>query len=232
MKIAQISLPLLLTVAACGSSSKTQDPGLAGDGDTAASTAPDTNPDGVAYPSDHLGTSPRQGNNPGDRIKNYKFMGYPDGDVSQGLQPISLANYFDPTGTRYKLIHIQASGAWCIHCKREIEAASPIKGEFDARKVVWIVSLAEGDVLGQPSTEKDLDGWIQSYKPPFTHLLDPGNHNLGPFYDDAALPWNANISAKTMEILTAQVGANESADGNLKELDDALAEVDAPNGLK
>lgn len=234
MKIGRLFAPVMVVALfACSSSSKTnQDPGLSGDGEGAAAAAPDTNPAGVAYPTDSIGTHARQGSKPGDRIQNFKFLGYPDGDSSKGLQPISLASFFDPTGEKFKLIHIQASGSWCVHCKNEIKAVSPIKSELDKRKVVWLVSLAEGDILGQASTQADLDQWIQSYKPPYTHLLDPGNHNLGPFYDDAALPWNGNISAKTMEILSAGVGANETADGILQEIDEYLAQVDAPNGLK
>lgn len=236
MKIARIFAPIVvLTLVACSSSKSTdgtpQDPGLGGDGDTSA-TAPDKNPAGVAYPTDHIGTSPRNGNNPGDRIKNFKFMGYPDGDVSKGLQPVSLANYFDPTEQNFKLIHIQASGSWCIHCVNEIKAVATIKSQLEQRKVVWLVSLAEGPYLGQASTKADLDDWITNYKAPYTHLLDPGNRNLGPFYDDSALPWNANIRAKTMEIVTAGVGAVETPDGIVKEMDDILSQLDTASALK
>jgi hypothetical protein len=228
MKFGRIFAALVLTLVACSSkTSTTQDPGLAGDGDSTAATAPDKNPDGVAYPTDSIGTHARQGNKPGDRIQNFKFLGYPDGNPANGLKPISLADFYDPTGAKYKLIHIQASGSWCIHCVNEIKAVSTIKADLDSRKAVWIVSLAEGDVVGEPSTQKDLDLWLQTYKPPYTHLLDPGNHNLGPFYDDAALPWNANISAKTMEILSAGVGAVETTKGILAEVDEYLPQVDS-----
>ncbi len=234
MKIARIFAPIVVTLIACSSSSSTpaQDPGLSGGGDTAAASAPDTNPDGVAYPTDHIGTNARSGNTPGDRIKNFKFMGYPNGDISKGLQPVSLATYFDPTNKNFKLIHIQASGSWCPHCVNEIKAVSTIKTDLDSRKVVWLVSLAEGPYLGQPSTQQDLDQWLQSYKPPYTHLLDPGNQNLGPFYNDAALPWNANISAKTMEIVTAGVGAIEDGKGILDDLDSVLSSLDSAAALK
>jgi hypothetical protein len=238
MKIARIFAPIALTLIACSSNNSStgtttpdQDPGLGGDGSGAAA-APDKNPDGVAYPTDHIGTNPRNGTNPGDRIKNFKFMGYPNGDVSKGLQPVSLASYFDPSGKNFQLIHIQASGSWCPHCVNEVKAVSTIKADLDQRKVAWIVSLAEGPYLGQPSTKADLDDWLANYKPPYTHLLDPGNHNLGPFYDDAALPWNANISAKTMEIITAGVGAVETGPGIVKELDDVIAQLSDPSGLK
>ena len=236
MKIARFFGPIVVSVlAACSSSNSTpaQDPGLAGSGDdSAAASAPDTNPQGVAYPTDHIGTNARSGNSSGDRIKNFKFMGYPNGDVSKGLQPVSLANFFDPTESTYKLIHIQASGSWCPHCVNEIKAVSTIKSDLDQRKVVWLVSLAEGPYLGQPSTQADLDQWLQSYKPPYTHLLDPGNRNLGPFYNDAALPWNANIRAKTMEIVTAGVGAIEDGPGILQDVDMVLSSLDSSAALK
>ncbi|HEY8079744.1 MAG TPA: hypothetical protein VIF62_36690, partial [Labilithrix sp.] len=118
MKTVRIFAPIMLSlIAACSSSSSApQDPGLTGGTDTsAAAAAPDKNPDGIAYPSDHVGTNARVGSTPGDRIKNYKFLGYPNGDVSQGLQPISLADFFDPSEAKYKLIHLQASGSWCPH---------------------------------------------------------------------------------------------------------------------
>jgi hypothetical protein len=42
----------------------------------------------------------------------------------------------------------------------------------------------------------------------FTMMLDPDVKNLGQFFDAAAIPWNANIDARSMEILTAGVGYN------------------------
>jgi len=221
-----------LSATACSSSSPAQDPGLSGDGQGSAASAPDANPQGVAYPTDHIGTNPRNGSRAGDRIANYKFLGYPDGDSTKPLQPVSLANYFDPTGTNYKLIHIQASGSWCIHCQNEIKAAAPLAAQLKDLKIVWIVSLAEGGTPGKPSTHDDLNNWVQRFNAPYPQVLDPGNANLGPFYDAAALPWNANISAKTMEILSADVGGIETSDGILKDLQDYLNTVDSPNGLK
>src|SRR5688572_10318696 len=144
MKIARIlSVPLLVVLAACSSESgKTeQDTGL--DSPGAVVNAPDTNPAGVPYPSTNIGTVPRTGTKAGNRMANYKFYGYPDGNPANGLQPMSLAQYYDPEGTTYKLIHIQASGVWCVYCQKETEVVVPLKPELDKRKVVWLVSLAE-----------------------------------------------------------------------------------------
>jgi hypothetical protein len=206
----------------------------------AANSAPDTNPAGDPYPTANIGTTPRKGNCqtdpttcvPGNRIANFKFLGYPNADKSQGLKPLSLAQYYDPTGRTYRILHLQAAGVWCSACQAETELIVPMKGEFDAIKAVWVVSLAEGPTPGTPSKQKDLDGWIAEFKSPFTHFLDPGNANLGPFYDATALPWNANIDARTMEILTSGTGTPPTAAAILQELTDAIAASDAhkPDG--
>lgn len=230
MKMAPVlAASLLLGLVACASSSPTvpeQDKGLEGEGVGAADSAPDTNPDGIPYPTDNIGTIERKGTKSGNRIQNFKFLGYPNADKSAGLQPISLAQYFDPTGETYKVIHIQASGVWCTACQAETEVVVPMKAEIEAKKAVWLVSLAEGPTPGVPSKQKDLDGWIAKFKSPFTHWLDPANKNLGPFYDRTALPWNANIDATTMEILTAGTGAVTSREGIIREIDEALELAD------
>jgi hypothetical protein len=227
MKIAPVlATSLLFALAACSTSntpeSPEQDKGLEGQGVGTADTAPDTNPEGVPYPADNIGTIERKGTKAGNRIQNFKFLGYPNADIAGGLQPISLAQYFDPTGTKYKIIHIQASGVWCTFCKAETRVVVPMKDEIAAKGAIWLVSLAEGPTPGQPSKQKDLDGWINEFKSPFTHWLDPSNANLGPFYDRTALPWNANIDATTMEILTAGTGAVTESAGIHAEIDEAL----------
>jgi hypothetical protein len=229
MKIAPVlAASFLLGLVACSSSNTPntpggeQDKGLVGDGVGTADTAPDSNPDGVPYPTDNIGTVERKGSKAGNRIQNFKFLGYPDANTAGGLQPISLAQYFDPSGTKYKIIHIQASGVWCSACQAETEVVVPMKADLEAKKAVWLVSLAEGKTPGEASVQKDLDGWIKKFKSPYTHWLDPANANLGPFYDRTALPWNANIDATTMEILTAGTGAVVTTAGIIKEIDDAL----------
>lgn len=231
MKIAALFAPLALAVVAsagAGCSSSTpatsgeeQDRGIEGPG--AAAAAPDKNPDGVDYPTQNLGTAARSGDRPGNVIANYKFMAYKDGNVANGLEPVSMAAYFDPSGARYKLIHIAASGAWCKPCRDEAQIVAPLRAKLEERKVVWLISLAEGPTPGTASTQKDLDLWISQLKAPYTHFLDSGNYNLGPFYDAAALPWNTDIDARTMEILTSRVGVNPTESAILGEIDKALA---------
>lgn len=221
-------LPLIAaaTVLASGCGSNKQDGGLSGPGADVADSAPDTNPDGVPYPTTNIGIVARGASGKGSTIQNFKFLGYPNGDPSQGLQPISLAQFYDPSGTKYRIIHIQASGTWCSACRAETEVVVPMKDEIAAKKVVWLVSIAEGPTQGLPSKQGDMENWIQQFKSPFTHWIDPGNAKLGAFYDAAALPWNANIDARTMEILSAGVGAVTTPAGINREIDEALEAAD------
>lgn len=175
---------------------------------------------GETYPTTDIGTKT------GQRIKNYKFLGFPDGDPTQRPRPISLADYYDPTGESHKLIHIQSSGIWCTACMVEMKLVEAMKPDFDARKVVWIVSIAEGATPGQPSTMDDLTRWMSNFKsafPGLTAVLDSGNRNLGPFYDAAALPWNVDVDAKTMTILSQGTGPKTTKDQILSEIDADLA---------
>jgi len=221
------AVPLALVVAACSSESSKQDQDTGLDGVGATVDAPDTNPDGVAYPTQNIGVNARSGTKPGNRITNYKFYGYPDGNAANGLQPMSLAQFYDPAGKNHKLIHLQASGVWCVYCQKETETLVPLKAQLDQRKVVWLQTLAEGASQGSAAKQKDLDGWLAEYKSPYTTVLDPANHNLGVFYDAAALPWNGVVNAETMEILQSGTGAQTTADDILKEVDDWLGKIDS-----
>ena len=229
MKLSYLA-PLAFFVSACAANTVVTDPNGGGTsgtptdrgvegGEQNAASAPDANPAGAPYPTKNIGVLV------GSVVQNYKFLGYPDGNPANGLQPMSMAQFFDPQGAQYKMIHIQASGTWCTYCKAEIRAAIPLAAKFAERKVVWIVSLAEGNALGVAATKRDLDTWVGMFKSGFPHFLDSGNKNFGPFYDAAALPWNANIDAKTMTILSSAVGAKTTEKDILAELDENLKKI-------
>jgi hypothetical protein len=219
MKVGSIGAPFLLVcLVACSGGPSTS----ALEADSGPPCCVEPPRDEPRYPTGNIGTAPRQGDKPGNRIANYKFLGYPNADVGAGLKRIALSDFYDPTGETTKIIHIQAVGVWCSPCKAETSVVGPMKADLEAKKVVWLVSLAEGPAPGSPAYQKDLDGWLTTSESPYTHWLDPANKNLGPFYDRARLPWNANIDATTMEILTARTGAVTDSASILAEIDEAL----------
>jgi hypothetical protein len=208
-----------IAMGACSSSSS-QDSGLTAPTTDAGSTAAaELNPYGVAYPTANLGYLARRGSVPGNVIENYKFLGHQAAadsgsvlDITKPLTTVALADYFDPqqklgpAGTGIKVIHLSVAAYWCVPCNNETDDTVAVAAGLTAKGVVFVQALDDGPAEGTPATPTDLGNWITKHKSNFTEMLDPGLANLGQFFDAAAVPFNANIDARTMEILSAGVG--------------------------
>lgn len=194
-----------------GCSSSTQDPGLVNPGNNTQGVC-EKNPKGVCYPTDDIGTAKRAGSVAGNRIKNYKFVGYGTDasatklDTTKPVSTVSMADFYDPTGETYTLIHLTVAAVWCGPCNAETdEIATSLAAKFGPQKVVFLQALTE-DGAYAPAKVADLAGWIADHGNNFSTVLDPNQINLGVFFDKAAIPFNANIDARSMEILTAATG--------------------------
>lgn len=185
----------------------------------------DSNPDGVAYPSPSggYGRTPRTGTTPGSVIQNFKFLGFLNGDNTQPQTTISLADYFDPCTKRYKLIHLTVAAVWCEPCNQETDAIVAGKSQLDTSQVVVLQALDDGPTVGTPATNNDLNYWIKLHSSNFTEMMDPGLKNLGGFFDAAAIPWNADIDPRTMEILDSSDGWSGSVQNEIQPGLDAIS---------
>lgn len=168
----------------------------------------EVNPYGEPYPTKNLGYTARAGTRSGNIMRNYKFLGYRDGDKSKGTTVISLADLYDPKMKSFKLIHFSAGALWCPPCNDEADVLVPLVPKLKEQKIVVIQALIEGDSRGSGSTLPDLDTWHTRHKVNYTLFLDPEQGNLGQFFDSAAVPWNALLDARSMEILQSGVGFN------------------------
>ena len=212
-------LPLLATafVLLAGCSSKTSTPQDTGlnqqQGGPDPSTASDVNPYGVAYPTDHIGHDARKGTIPGNVMKNFKLVGYKNADQKDvtpkgSLTGVSLADFYDPQQKlNIKVIHISVASVWCGPCNQETDDTAQVAAGLRDKGVVFFQALNDGPTEGTGATQSDLNGWINLHKVNFTDLLDPDLSAFGEFFDAAAVPFNANLDARTMEILSAGVGA-------------------------
>jgi hypothetical protein len=191
----------VFVAAGCGSAA----PSTAG---SAITGGHDANPDGVPYPhpSGGYGRTPRSGGTAGSVIANFKFQGYPSGDLSNGLRTISLADYFDPCGKRYTMIHLTVGAVWCQPCSQETDALVAANSMLSKEGIVVLQALDDGATAGEPATQSDLQYWIQDHKSDFTEMLDPGLQSLSGFFNAASVPWNTDIDPRTMEILDSTEG--------------------------
>jgi hypothetical protein len=176
----------------------------------------DTNPYGVAYPSpaSGYGHTPRTGSTPGSIIQNFKFLGYPtlagDGTYPASLSTISLADYYDPCAKKYKLIHLSMSSVWCVPCNQETDAIVGAMSQLAGEQIVVLGAIDEGPTQGIGATVTNLQFWVQEHKSNFPTMLDPEAANLNEFFNAAAIPWNADIDPRTMELVNSVDGYNGS----------------------
>jgi hypothetical protein len=199
----------LASAAGCSSSDVTV-PG----GDAGSTSSPDAgkevNPDGVPYPKPAAGYghTARSGNTAGSVIADFSFQGRLAGSTK--LTTISLADYYDPCNKHEKILHLSVAAAWCQPCFEETMAVvadlASKDSVLDKDKIVFVQAIDDGSTEGVPATVNDLDNWIMQNHSNFTEMLDPGLQNLGGFFDAAAIPWNADIDVRTMEILDSSEG--------------------------
>ncbi|HEY2511076.1 MAG TPA: hypothetical protein VGI39_09480 [Polyangiaceae bacterium] len=215
--VAVCALAALAGMGGLGCSASSNGNGSMTGASASAPSGHDANPSGVPYPTANVGLRARgktaagaPNGTPGSVLANYKFLGYPGGDRSHGLQTVALADYYDPTGTTYKVIHILAAATWCGPCNDETDAlvsvlASPAT-DLRAQGVVYLQALVEGPTPNLGATKVDLDAWSDAHRTPFTTALDPEASELGALFDAASVPFNADLDARSMELLQAGTG--------------------------
>ncbi len=145
-------------------------------------------------------------------IQNLTFLGWRD-PVAAGydaalLETVSLSDFYDPTGTRTKIIVLNASAVWCSVCRTEMHDIQR-DGTYQAylaRGAQLIGALFE-DELGGPAAPKDLSLWgaasVRAIE--FPMLLDPG-FKTGVYFTSDATPMNLLIDATTMRIVNVMMG--------------------------
>lgn len=169
--------------------------------------AAETNPDGVPYPTDHIGGAKRSGRRPGDRIPNLTFRAYLNG-TGGGLETLSLSNYFDPDQRRYKLLHLQVAATWCAVCSSELEATVGVKEQLAERGVVFLEVVISGKTAGKGPALSEVDGWMKSHQTNFATAIDVAGRRLGTIgVSTSVVPHDILVDPRTMEILDSSPGA-------------------------
>ncbi len=211
-----------LVVVSCGgnidgvTAKETQDPGVQA---PAAPRDPNTNPDGVPYPTSNVGTSTHT------RIPNFKLMGFRAKDTASivdttgGLTTLAMSDYYDPLGTRgIKLVHVSVNVRWCSPSNQQVSwlsgydhqsnqrTGSGVAAQLASEGVVFMDVLVEGFAPGTTATLDDLRGWVQDHQINFDAAIDSSYGELGSLFNQAAIPFNVIIDARSMEIEQTSVG--------------------------
>jgi len=208
-----------LALSAC-SSSEQQAPFDDGKG----SAAVDLGEPRVDYP-----TAP-YGSRDGATIENFRFLGWhapkTSGYDTSKLEPVSLGQFYDPTGERgVKLLVMTSTAVWCSACKLEYKDMAGNVAAYEAKGVRFLGALFQDASMPSPKPSKpaDLVLWAKTYDVTFPFVLDP-DLKLGSFFDVEATPMEMIVDAKTMKIIGITEGWVSKGDGSLwSELDTLLA---------
>lgn len=158
---------------------------------------------------------------------------------------IHLADFYDPQqkGVKgilddaqgnpipIKVIHVSVAGLWCEYCQQETDfmtgsnhwgtnTSTPPASwatELAPLGVVFVQAIDDGITVGTGATIADLKTWIGWHTSDVTTMLDPGNANLGVFFNGSGIPFNADIDARTMEILDAEDGFDSHTDVTIQQ---------------
>ncbi len=194
----------IVALLACGASNDADEPEFM----DAEGPARDTSPDGVAYPVDHLGGAARSGTRRGDRIPNFAFSGYVDGDRASGLRTISLADYYDPQRARHRILHLEVAAVWCPICSSYAHATTKAKEPLGREGVAYLEIIVAGKSGSSGPSLREVEEWMDRHRSNFTTAIDVRAKRLaGIGVGLQTMPWDIVIDTRTMEILESSGGA-------------------------
>jgi hypothetical protein len=145
----------------------------------------------------------------GATIGNYRFLGWNSPTAARldldALEPVSLANFYDPKGAKgIKYLVITSTAVWCSACKAEYRDMAQRVASYQERGVEFMGALFEDNDSG-PARPADLKTWANAYEVAFPFVLDP-QLKLGVFFNREATPMVMVIDTKTMEIVKIEEG--------------------------
>lgn len=169
------------------------------------------------YPGSNVGFAERKGATPGNRVPNVRFLAHANLDTSTktaatgDLTPVQLSDFYDPTGTKFRIIRIVVGALWCGPCNQEADfiVANKIPETVAPDGAVLISALTEGPSPGTPATQLDLETWITKHALNVTTMLE-GDNKLGALWLQDAIPENITIDARSMEILSKEAGFSQN----------------------
>jgi hypothetical protein len=163
------------------------------------------NLDAPAYPTSNIGGQPRTATQPGQIFPNLTLEGVRSAATVNTPAMVSMAEYYDPDGLRYDLIHVIAILMWCPHCNNESNDLSRIAAWQADHRVAVVQIAMQGYGSASPGWS-ELQKWVTDHNLRFPVLVDGQGAQLGQYFSVDYVPLNIVVNPRTMEILAVQVG--------------------------
>jgi hypothetical protein len=141
----------------------------------------------------------------GQIFPNLTLQGVRSAATMDALATVSTADYSDPTGARYDLLHVIGIFMWCPHCNNETSNLSTIAAWQADHRVAVVQIAMEGYGSASP-TLADVQKWITDHNLNFPVLIDGQGAQLGQYFSVDYVPLNIVVNPRTMEVLAVDVG--------------------------
>lgn len=163
------------------------------------------NSQGQAYPTDNLGGRPRKGSQAGQLFPDLTFEGLLSAATAATPAIVSMADYYDPDGLRYDLLHVMAIFLWCPHCSNETTAVGKLAA-WQASHRVATLQIAMQGYGGASPTWAELQKWARDHNVGFPVVADGQGAQLKAYFPVQSVPVNIVVNPRTMEILAVDIG--------------------------
>jgi hypothetical protein len=183
----------------------------------------------LSYPEPPYGTQV------GDVVQNLCFVGWrdPKADAFDPNEtvPICIDEYYDPSGTRNKLLLINSGAVWCVACRVEYGGSGdrPSLSEHLAARESQgfrVMGTLYQDAAAEPATAADAASWARTFDLSFPFAVDEDHLQLGLFSPSTIAPFNLLIDTRSMKIVLALPGDEPAT--LFQAVDDFLAKNAGP----
>jgi hypothetical protein len=116
-----------------------------------------------------------------------------------------MAEYYDPAGARYDLLHVMGIFMWCPHCNNETNNLAQTAAWRADHHVAVIQIAMEGYGSASPGWN-ELQKWVGDHGLDFSVVVDGQGAELGQYFSVDSVPLNIVVNPRTMEILSVDIG--------------------------
>jgi hypothetical protein len=155
------------------------------------------------------------GSEVGDVVKDLCFVGWrnPKADAfdPDKTGKICIDEYYDPSGTRNKLLLINSGAVWCVACRVEYGGSGDrpsLSAHLAAResKGFRVMGTIYQDAAAEPATTTDASLWARTYDLSFPYAVDVDHAQFGLFTKPNIAPYNLLIDTRSMKIVLGLAG--------------------------
>jgi hypothetical protein len=158
---------------------------------------------------------PPYGGQVGDTIQNLCFVGWKnpkaDGFDPDKAVPICIDEFYDPSGTRNKLLLIESAAVWCAPCRTEYGGSGnrPSLATHLARRQSQgfrLLGTLFQDASAEPADMMDASLWARTFDVSFPFAVDEDHQQLGLFSPPTIAPFNLLVDTRSMKLLLQLAG--------------------------